>query len=202
MGHTSFRIAWWSIVVCSCTAVNGMLSHPATNASPGSTAAGAAPPVAFTSKDDHWHRVADDFVANDASDQEPVKARHERIAKFCGHDIKFVFDWSTFKSNEWIGTNMGAGYTSDELTAAKNCSGELLPELARACESDGGHRAGLAKVQTVTCISKPEAELYANHGYNHTYKVSPGGTNIESWICPRLMDGVDQPVDKFIEKNF
>jgi hypothetical protein len=186
--------------------MNGMLGHPAatgSSESSGSPASlGSPTATGGGSRDDRWHRTLDDFVANDASDQEPVKARHERIAKFCGHDIKFVFDWSTFKSSEWIGKDMGAGYTADELTAGKNCVSTLLPELARVCENDEGRRSTLAKLKTVTCISKPDVEMYANHGYNHEYKVTDGGTNINTWICPRLMDDVDHPVDKFIATNF
>ena len=149
-------------------------------------------------KEDHWHKVAEDFVANFSSDQDPVKARHDRIAKFCGHDIKFVFDWKTFKIADWVGKNMGGGYVADETTAAKNCVADLLDELARACENDPARRAKIARVKTVTCFWK---ELPYNHGYSHAWKLSKGGTNIDNPIVPALMDAIPD-ADTFIKQSF
>jgi hypothetical protein len=151
-------------------------------------------------KEDPWHKVLLDYAANHDDSQDPIKQRHQRIAKFCGHDIKVVFDWKTFKKSEWVGRDMGAGYVSDELTAGRNCI-SILQDLASACENDEARRPKLAKLQTITCVSIPPAKMPNDHGYSSVYKLTKSKTNIEIWEVPFIMSGLPRASD-WISQTF
>jgi hypothetical protein len=151
-------------------------------------------------KEAQWHKAVEDYAASYDTDQDSNKRKHERFTKFCGHDVKVVFDWPTFKMSEWIGTDMGAGYKSDELTAGRQCVAILGP-LAETCEYREGKRKSLAKLKTITCLSKPLASMPNNHGYENVWKLTKGGSNIETWIVPVTMSGLPRP-DDWINEHF
>jgi hypothetical protein len=145
-------------------------------------------------KDEHWHKALLDYAANYDDSQDPIKHRHERIAKFCGHDIKVEFDWKSFKKSEWVGHDMGAGYVSDELTAGRNCVA-ILQDLASTCENDEARRPKIAKLKTITCVSIPPAKMPNDHGYSSVYKLTKNKTNIDIWEVPFVMSGLPRASD-------
>ena len=145
-------------------------------------------------KDEDWHKALLDYAAHNDDAQDSLKGRHERIAKFCGHDITIRFDWKTFKKSEWVGHDMGGGYVSDELTAGRNCV-SILQDLASACENDAGRRPKLSKVKTITCISIPPKKMPQDHGYSSVYKLTKKGSNIDVWEVPFIMSGLPRASD-------
>ncbi len=151
-------------------------------------------------KDEAWHKALLDYAANHDDSQDSLKAKHERIAKFCGHDITVKFDWKTFTRSEWVGHDMGAGYVSDELTAGRNCV-FILEDLASACENDEVRRAKISKVKTITCVSIPPKKMPQDHGYSNVFKLTKHGSNIDIWEVPFVMSGLPRASD-WITKTF
>ena len=151
-------------------------------------------------KEDAWHKTLLDYAANYDTSQESLKRKHERITNFCGHDITVQFDWPTFKMEEWIGHDMGAGYVSDELTAGRNCV-SIVEDLGFACEHDEARRPRIAKVKSLTCVSIPPAKMPNDHGYSSVYKLNKDGTNIDVWEVPFMMSGLPR-ADDWIRATF
>jgi hypothetical protein len=160
----------------------------------GFAAFGAAIARAADTQEAQWHKAVEEYAASSDTDQDSNKRKHERIVKACGHDVQVVFDWSSFKMSEWVGTDMGAGYKADELTAGRQCVAILGP-IADACERPEAKRKKLVKLKTITCASKPPASMPNDHGYQNVWKLTKGGTNIDSWIVPLMMSGLPRPDD-------
>lgn len=150
------------------------------------------------SKKETWHKTLLDYAANYDTAQDSLKRKHERITKFCGHDMTVQFDWATFEMSEWVGHDMGAGYVSDELTAGRNCV-SILDDLGSACEHDDARRTRIAKVKTITCVSIPPAKMPNDHGYSSVYKLNKNETNIDVWEVPFMMSGLPRASDWITE---
>ncbi len=150
-----------------------------------------------------WHRLTDDMANgrpflsegnNSAHPDSDIKAAHEALIKSLGHDIEFVFDWKSYKIEEWVGQEIGAGRRTKEYTAASVCTGGrdgILEALVSVATDKGfaDYKSALTKIKTITCHSKSCEDLPrstdipgdATAGYE--YKLSRDKTNIDVSSC-------------------
>jgi hypothetical protein len=130
-------------------------------------------------EDAKWKQEAEHY-ANGVGESS-MKVHHESITKCLGHDIKVVFDWNSFNRSDWTKTGGVGPY----------CVGDTLGDIASICDDQrlSLYTPYLAKIKTITCRYKPDAQLPRDVAGDKApgveYKWTKDGTNLDTSFCEK-----------------